>query len=102
MGAPPWPPPALRLSPDGPEPAGRRGAAEHERPSSGVALEDRARQGHRADLPAGAAGQAAEAAGPGPGCTAGRGRHAGADRGGVGGLTVGIDTQGALAYIAND
>jgi hypothetical protein len=51
----------------------------------GVALEDRPRQGHRADLPAGAAGQAAEAAGPGAGCRAGAGQRAGADRGELGG-----------------
>ena len=50
----------------------------------GVALEDRARPGHRADLPAGAAGEAAEAARPGPGCRAGARCCAGADRGELG------------------
>ncbi len=56
----------------GPEPAGGGGAAEHEGSGGGVALEDRARQGHRADLPAGAAGQAAEAAGSWRGMPTGR------------------------------
>ena len=65
--------PAVRLSADGSQPAGCRGAAEHEGPSRGVALEDRARQGHRADLPAGAAGQAVEAVGSRAGCRAGAG-----------------------------
>lgn len=39
--------------------------------SGGVELENRARSGHRADLADGATGQAAEGAGPGPGCRAG-------------------------------
>ena len=47
------------------------GADQHARARGGVALEDRARPGHRADLPAGAAGQAAEAARPGAGRRAG-------------------------------
>ncbi len=50
-----------------------------------VTLEDRARQGHRADLPARAAGQVAEAAGPGARCRPGVGRRAGADSGELGG-----------------
>ena len=75
---------ALRLSPHGTKPAGGRGTAEHEGPGGGVPLEDRARQGHRTDLPARAAGQAAEAAGPRPGCGAGARQRAGADRGELG------------------
>ena len=62
---------AVRLSPNGSEPAGGGGTAEHERPGGGVALENRARKGHRADLPAGATGETAEAAGSGAGCRAG-------------------------------
>ena len=70
---------------DRPEPAGRRGTAQHEGPGGGVALEDRARKGHRPDLPARAPGQAAEAAGPRAGCRPGVGQRAGADRGELGG-----------------
>ena len=56
----------------GPEPAGRRpGPHQQARSGGGVAREDRPQPGHRADLPAGPAGQAAEAAGPRPGCRAG-------------------------------
>ncbi len=43
------------------------------------------RQGNRADLSAGAAGETAKAAGSGTGCRAGGGRRARADRGKVGG-----------------
>jgi len=85
MGATVWAEAAVCLSADGAKPAGGRGAAEHEGSGGGVALEDWARQGHRADLPASAAGQAAEAAGPRAGCGASRGRCAGADRGELGG-----------------
>merc|ERR1711969_445698 len=77
--------PALRLSSHRAEPAGGGGAAEHEGSGGGVAVEDRARHGHRADLPAGAAGQAAEAAGPRAGCGAGVGQRARVDRGELGG-----------------
>ena len=42
--------------------AGGGGAAEHEGSGGSVALKDGARQGHRADLPAGPAGKIAEAA----------------------------------------
>lgn len=77
--------PALRLSPDGSEPAGGRRAAEHQRTGSGVALKDRAQQGHRADLPAGPAGETAEAAGSGVGCGPGVGQRAGAGHGELGG-----------------
>lgn len=40
MGAATRAAPALPLSPDGPEPVGDRGAAEHEGSGGGVALED--------------------------------------------------------------
>ena len=40
------------------------GPDQHPRSGGGVAIEDRAQPDHRADLPAGPAGQAAEAAGP--------------------------------------
>ena len=60
--------PAVRLSPDGSEPAGGRGTAEHEGSGSSVPLKDRTRQGHRADLSAGAAGEIAKAAEPRAGC----------------------------------
>ena len=50
-----------------------------------VAVEDRARSGHRADLPAGAAGQAAEAARSRAGRRAGARGGAGVDRGELGG-----------------
>ena len=77
--------PAVRLSPHGPEPAGGRGTAEHKGSGGGVALKDRARQGHRADLPAGATGETAKAAGPGAGRRPGIGQRDGADRGELGG-----------------
>ena len=57
------------------------GPAEHQGPRGGVALEDRPRANHGSDLPAGAAGEADEAAGPRAGCRAGVGQRAGADRG---------------------
>ena len=63
----------------------RRGLRLHEGSGGGVALEDRARKGHRADLPAGAAGQASETAGSGAGRGSGFGQRAGADRGELGG-----------------
>lgn len=85
--------PALRLSPDGPEPAGGRRTAEHQRPSGRVAIKDRARQGHRADFPAGAAGEAAETARPRAGCRSGAGQRAGADRGELGGRQIRIATR---------
>ena len=69
----------------GSEPAGGGGAAEHQGSGGGVALEDRSRKGHRADLPAGPAGHAAEAARPRPGCGQGVGQRAGVDRGELGG-----------------
>ena len=81
MGAAARPAPALRQSPTWPESAGGEWTDEHEGPSRGVALEDRARKGHRSDLPARAAGQAAEAAGPRTGGRSGIGQRAGADRG---------------------
>ena len=58
--------------------------AEHEGTGGGVALENRARQGHRADLPACAAGQSAEAAGSRAGRGPGFGQRAGVDRGELG------------------
>ena len=63
--------PALRLSPVRSEPARGRGAAEHEGTRGPLAVQDRAGCRHRADLPARAAGQAAEAARSRAGCGAG-------------------------------
>ena len=71
MGTPHRPAPAVHLSPPGAEPAGRRGAVEHEGPGRGVTVEDRPGPRDRADLLAGAAGQTAKAAGSGEGCGAG-------------------------------
>ena len=77
---------AVRLPSDRAEPARRRpGAAQLTRARGGVALEDRARSGHRADLPAGAAGQAAEAARSGAGRRASARGSAGTNRGELGG-----------------
>jgi hypothetical protein len=70
--------PALRLSPHGSESSGGGGAFEHEGPGGRVPLEDRARKGDRPDLPAGAASEAAEAAGPRARCGPGAGQCAGA------------------------
>ena len=67
MGAAARAAPAVCLSPHRAEPAGGGGTDEREGPGRGVPVEDRARQGHRANLPARAAGQATEAAGPGTG-----------------------------------
>ena len=79
----------VRLPSDRAEPARRRpGAAQLTRARGGVTLEDRARSGHRADLPAGAAGQAAEAARSGAGRRASARGSAGADRGELGGETL--------------
>ena len=59
--------PALRISSPRSEPAGRRPSPHQQtRSSGGLALENRPQPGHRADLPAGPAGQATEAAGPRP------------------------------------
>ena len=79
---------ALHLSSARSEPAGGRRSAEHQGPRSGIALQNRARAGNRADLPAGAAGQAAQAAGSGTGCGTGGGWRAGEDRGEVGGAKI--------------
>ncbi len=79
---------AVRLSPPGPKPARGGGAVEQQGARGGVAREDRPRADHGADLPAGAAGQAAQAAGSGKGCRAGHRRRAGADRGRVGATTI--------------
>ncbi|MBA4492408.1 hypothetical protein H1S04_16880 [Paracoccus sp. S1E-3] len=54
------------------------------RPGVAVQIEDRARVDYRADLPAGVAGQAAEATGSGAGGRTGGGCGAGADRREVG------------------
>lgn len=74
---------ALPISRLRPEPARRREPDRQPRPRAGVALEDRARRSQRADLPAGAAGEAAEAAGPRARHRAGARQRAGADRGDV-------------------
>jgi hypothetical protein len=70
---------ALRLSPDGSEPAGGRGTAEYEGSGGGLPIKDWARKGHRADLPAGATGETAEAAEPSAGCREGARQRSGAD-----------------------
>ena len=66
-------------------PGGRCGAAEHPRPGFRVQVENRTWSGDGTDLPAGAAGQTAQAAQSGAGCRTGSGRCAGADRGELGG-----------------
>jgi len=90
---------ALCLSQTGAEPAGDRcGAAEYARPGGGLEVKNRTRPGferqqsirgincreERADFPAGAAGQTAQAVGSGAGRIAGGGWGVGVDPGELG------------------
>jgi len=61
VGAPHWPAPALRLSASWAQPARGWGSAEQSGARRGVTFQDRPQANDGAGLPAGPAGQAAEA-----------------------------------------
>lgn len=98
MGRPHRIAPTVHLPPSWAKLAGGEGAVEFERQGCGIEVENWARRGDRADLPARAADQAAQAAGSDAGCRAGCGPRAGVDRGEVGGAAARLTISGERAF----